>query len=345
MKDAAGTKGRITGIALDEAALGRLMPLHVVIGADGRVLSHGPTIGKLFGDDALDGRAFLDAFEVRRPGQVESVADLRSRAGNRLFLVQTEAPHQPFRGIVVPLADGERLLLNLSFGIGVVDAVSTHRLTDSDFAPTDLAIELLYLVEAKQLVMDELNALNHRLEGARNTAVEQALTDTLTGLRNRRALDIAFARLTAIDAPFALMNIDLDFFKAVNDTLGHAAGDHVLREVARALLSESRKGDTVARIGGDEFVALYAGQFDPDGLARIAQRIVERLSRPIDFEGSPCCISASIGIVQSTDYGSPDPEHMLADADLALYASKKAGRRQATLFRRDGSMAMPGPED
>ncbi len=331
-------------VDLDAASLGRLMPLHLVVAADGTVLSHGPTVGKLFGQDPLIGRPFLDAFSIRRPGDVSGIEDLRTRTGQRLFLVQSGSPHQTFRGLVVPIAASDRLLVNLSFGIGVVEAVSAHHLTDSDFAPTDLAIELLYLVEAKQLIMTELNGLNRRLEGAKNTAEEQALTDTLTGLRNRRALDLAFGRLAGAGTPFALLHIDLDFFKEVNDSLGHAAGDEVLREVARVLTSETRKSDTVARVGGDEFVILYADLAEIGAISRIANRIVERLSKPVRFEDTTCHVSASIGIAVSETYARPDPEQMLADADQALYASKKAGRRQARLFRSDGSMELQGAE-
>ena len=163
-----------------------------------------------------------------------------------------------FRGLAVPL-DGGGVLINLSFGMTVVEAVRDHRLTDADFAPTDLAMELLYLVEAKTAVMQELRDMNRRLEGAKTAAEEQALTDTLTGLRNRRAMDMALSRLMLRGTPFGLMHLDLDFFKAVNDTLGHAAGDHVLRQVARVLRVQMRGGDTVARMGGDEFVVAPAG--------------------------------------------------------------------------------------
>jgi diguanylate cyclase (GGDEF)-like protein len=224
-------------------------------------------------------------------------------------------------------------LVNLSFGIGVIEAVVGHQLTDADFAATDLAMELLYLVEAKTAVTEELRQLNLRLQGARDVAQEQALTDTLTGLRNRRALDFAMANLIEHHIPFGLMHIDLDYFKAVNDTLGHAAGDHVLRQVAQDLLLETRSGDTVARVGGDEFVILFNALTDPVVLSRIAGRVVERLSRPSAYQGETYQISASIGITISTDYLPPEAKQMLSDADSALYASKNAGRGQAQLFR------------
>lgn len=324
------TRGESTGgMALGPAALNRLMPMHLVIDAEGIVRTAGPTLCKVFSDRPLEGQAFFSLFEVRRPVGVRTLADLRRRAGDRMVLVQTGGVARGFRGIALPLAHGEGMVLNLSFGIGVIEAVRDHALTDADFAATDLAIELLYLMEAKSAVTDELRELNLRLEAARQTAEAQALTDTLTGLRNRRALDASMGEVLATGTAFGLMHIDLDFFKAVNDTLGHAAGDHVLREVARMLCEETRKGDTVARLGGDEFVILFPGLVERQTLATIAGRIVARLSEPIPFQDKNCRISASIGIAVSSVYERPTPGQVLNDADEALYASKHAGRGMA----------------
>ncbi|RUS60830.1 GGDEF domain-containing protein [Pseudorhodobacter sp. E13] len=309
------------------------MPMHIWISETGAVLSFGATLAKIFGATAVEGQGFFDLFEVFRPGGIFTVDDLRRREGERLQISPKHAADmQALRGIAVALPAGG-VLLNLSFGIGVIKAVSTHQLTDSDFAATDLAMELLYLVETKTAVTEELRQLNLRLQGAREIAEQQALTDTLTGLRNRRALDMTLAMLIAENEAFGLMHIDLDYFKAVNDSLGHAAGDHVLREVAVTLLAETRKGDTVARVGGDEFVIVFHGLTDAAQLSNIAKRVVARLSEPSMFQGETCQISASIGITVSTDYNPPQAEQMLSDADEALYASKNAGRGQAKLFK------------
>ncbi|MFN3824740.1 MAG: diguanylate cyclase [Pseudorhodobacter sp.] len=310
--------------------LDRLMPMHLCLSAAGTILSAGPTLIRMFDGDILPGADFFARFEIRRPAGVSGADDLRAVAGARLSVLPLRPDALALRGIALPLAGvGGGMVLNLSFGIGVVEAVSVFRLTDADFAVTDLAMELLYLMEAKAAVTDELRQLNLRLQGARDAAEEQALTDTLTGLRNRRALDIVMERAIAEHQPFGLMHIDLDFFKAVNDTHGHAAGDHVLREVGRMLMAETRKMDTVARVGGDEFVVVFIGLTDVGRLSGIAERIVERLTLPIAFEQVQCRISASIGIAISTAYDRPEPEQMLNDADQALYASKKAGRAQA----------------
>jgi diguanylate cyclase (GGDEF)-like protein len=133
--------------------------------------------------------------------------------------------------------------------------------------------------------------------------------------------------------PFALMQLDLDYFKTVNDTLGHGAGDAVLCEVASILVRETRDLDVVARVGGDEFVILFEGQTDTEELGRIALRLIECLEKPIIYESHECRISGSIGIVLSIDYEDIDPAAMMADVDRALYKSKRKGRAQHTIFR------------
>ncbi len=319
-------------VSLELDAVDQLMPMHLCLSAAGTIVSAGSTLAKLFPEISLINHSVFDLFDVRRPGGISTMAGLVAHAGQRFFLGLRGSRLPALCAIALPRNDGQGLLMNLSFGIGVIDAVRQHALTAADFAPTDLTVELMYLVEAKSAVMDELRSLNLRLQGAKSAAEEQALTDTLTGLRNRRALDQGLAGLTRQALPFSLMHIDLDYFKAVNDTLGHAAGDHVLREVAKVLGAETRNGDTVARVGGDEFVVVLPNLSDATVAQQIASRIIARLNVPMEFEGRSCRIAASIGITLSTFYSAPDAEQMLSDADHALYASKRTGRAQATLF-------------
>lgn len=323
----------VSAFGFSPDVLARLMPMFLCVDEDGIIVAAGPTLAKLMPEAPLLGQPFSAVFDVLRPAGPATVAEIRARVGDRLHLALREQAGVTLRGLAMPLAGAAKgLLINLSFGIGLVEAVRRHAMTDADFAPTDLTVEMLYLVEAKSAVMNELRNLNRRLQGAKFAAEEQALTDTLTGLRNRRALDLTLGALTRQGTDFGLMHIDLDFFKQVNDTLGHAAGDHVLREVARILSDETRLGDTVARVGGDEFVVILPGLFDLQRLAQIARRIIEQLTVPTVFQNTPCRISASIGLTVSTFYKQPDADRMLSDADDALYASKRAGRGQAQFF-------------
>lgn len=312
--------------ALSGPVLDAMMPMHVCISANGAITHWGPTIAKLFPAGVPKG--FFTLFDIRRPG----IADMTGFArcvGQRLHL-GLRGQAMTLRGIAMPM-DGGGYLLNLSFGVSIMDAILQYDLNESDFAATDLTMEVLYVVEAKTAVMEELGQLNLRLQGAKFEAEEWALTDTLTGLRNRRALDMTMTQMIAAGQTFALMHIDLDFFKAVNDSLGHAAGDYVLTEVARILSEETRTGDMVTRVGGDEFVLILPGMPEPALIQSTAQRIIHRLNEPMEFGGKTCRISASIGMTLSTLYDPPEPERMLSDADQALYASKHGGRGQARL--------------
>jgi diguanylate cyclase (GGDEF)-like protein len=329
----------MTGTALPKTAMDRLMPMHLTLNADGIITHYGPTLAKLLADQSLLGRSLFEAFDLRRPSGVLTMADLWAQEGEKLQLsLHGTDRGVALRGLALGLANGAGMVLNLSFGIGVVDAVRAHALTDGDFAPTDLAVEMMYLVEANTAAMAALGGLAQRLEGDKQAAQAQALTDALTGLRNRRALSLELEVLARTQTDFALMHVDLDFFKAVNDTFGHAAGDHVLKEVARVLRRETRTEDTVARVGGDEFVVIFPDMVNTGSLEVIAQRIIEELTVPIIFDGHKCRISASIGIALSSQYVQPDPKQMQADADEALYASKRAGRGQAKVY-------LPAEED
>ncbi|GLT12304.1 GGDEF domain-containing protein [Sulfitobacter porphyrae] len=317
-----------------------LCPMHLVINATGHITHAGPTARKLAGDRPMVGARFLEVFAVNRPRAVASMADLRLSGGTKLHLETRAAPRTSLKAVLVPLPEGEgEMIVNLSFGISIVDGVRDYALSNADFAATDLAIEMLYLIEAKTAAMDESRRLNLRLQGAKIAAEQEADTDALTGLGNRRALNNVLTRMVAGRVPFAVMQIDLDYFKSVNDTLGHAAGDHVLQTVAQIMVEETRNKDTVARVGGDEFTVVLVDVRDADILRRVGRRIIDRLEEPIAFNGHLCRISASIGTVWIQSGISPAMEKLMDDADVALYASKHAGRARQTIY--DPSLREP----
>ncbi|WBL33835.1 GGDEF domain-containing protein [Sinirhodobacter sp. HNIBRBA609] len=318
-------------------ALGQLMPMFLWLDPQGRISALGPALGKILGPGRILGSRFEQHFRLRcaRAGRSGVASALDGR--RRISLSLRARPEITLRGSVadVGLGAADGLLLNLSFGIHLAEAVREFGLTETDFAPSDMAMELLYLQEAKATVLNELRALTVRLEDARRSALSEAQTDPLTGVANRRAFDLALERLIRGlgrgGQSFALAHVDLDYFKSVNDTLGHAAGDQLLRNVARVLEEETRRSDLVARVGGDEFVLLLRGATDPERLQSLGARIIARLEEPYTYGEQTCRISASIGVALSPDYDEPTAEAMLADADAALYLSKRLGKGRCSL--------------
>ena len=163
-----------------------------------------------------------------------------------------------------------------------------------------------------------------------------AYHDSLTDLANRNCfnerLGVAVER-SRLDAEvrFAVMYLDLDRFKVVNDSLGHQAGNLLLREVAQRLATGVRPSDLVARLGGDEFVVLLEQVASPEDALALAQRLLAALSAPLLINGTEVLPGASIGITFS-DLGYRSADEVLRDADLAMYAAKADGRRRIALF-------------
>jgi len=178
---------------------------------------------------------------------------------------------------------------------------------------------------------------------ARKVAEQQLLHDAfhdgLTGLANRALfvdrLGVAIAGLPRRrDAHFAVLFLDIDRFKTVNDSLGHAAGDELLVALARRLERFVRPGDTVARLGGDEFALLLTGAAEAGDAILVAKRVHEILAEPFTVKGHQVWVTASIGIALSVT-GDPSPEGILRDADIAMYRAKAAGRARSEVFDRD----------
>lgn len=175
-------------------------------------------------------------------------------------------------------------------------------------------------------------------------SLSMAVTDGLTGLYNRRYFDVHIRRqlthATESEKTFALLMIDVDHFKAVNDTHGHEAGDEVLVELAKRVMAAVRNVDMVARLGGEEFVVVM-----PDSDAEVAVAVAERLRRAVAGQpvprkagGDPLDVTASIGVAVYTPDGDDDSE-LLARADKAMYEAKRRGRNQVYLAPDGGTPA------
>ena len=203
-------------------------------------------------------------------------------------------------------------------------------------APFLLANGLQIGVAAEMVVF--AIALSRRISGLRasQTALrlhaahlaQAAATDPLTGLANRTGLAQGAAQLLADGAPHALMLLDLDRFKPINDVHGHDAGDAVLRAVAARLQAHIRAGDIVARLGGDEFVVLLAAPRSDADLEVLALRLGAAVRQPVEFQGQALTVGASTGIARSPRDGRTLTE-LMRSADQAMYQAKQSGSGHA----------------
>ncbi len=222
-------------------------------------------------------------------------------------------------GIVVPISARE-----LSFG-----ALAAHTTVVRGFSDDD--------VNFLQAVANVLAAAIERRRNEQETR-HRALHDPLTGLPNRDLfrdrLQHALARARRRDTTLAVLFLDLDNFKYVNDTLGHEAGDELLRLLAPRLSDAIRAGDTLARFGGDEFVALCEDIANEREAIEIAERVRRCLTRPVRLAGGTHHVSASIGVALPTA-GHDLPESLLRDADAAMYRAKQRGRARFEVFDAD----------
>ncbi|MHA7968314.1 bifunctional diguanylate cyclase/phosphodiesterase [Rhizobium sp. CAU 1783] len=175
---------------------------------------------------------------------------------------------------------------------------------------------------------------NRELELARQHMEHNSLHDALTNLPNRRYLDQYLMTLNAAlgdHGSATVLHIDLDRFKDINDTLGHGAGDAILRHVAQKLKENTRNDDFVARIGGDEFVVVCGNKPDDNDYSDLARRLIDAVSTPITYAGHECRVGASVGIA-TRDTADVQAEQLLVNADIALYEAKRHGRNRVERY-------------
>ena len=190
--------------------------------------------------------------------------------------------------------------------------------------PFDLAEVLLRVHNMLEVRLLHEEVLNH------SKALEaMALIDPLTGLANRRLLDermsMALVHARRNKSAMAVIYLDLDGFKEINDTLGHGAGDALLKMVAERLVATVREEDTVARPGGDEFVIALWHITGSDHVAKVASKVVDAVAKPYALDGNPVSITVSAGVGIYPIHGE-DVETLMKSADQALYEAKHAGK-------------------
>jgi len=209
----------------------------------------------------------------------------------------------------------------------VIDAEDLRWLR-GHLAPMRIGGEIAGLVA----VFDDVTAQRER----ESQLAHQATHDPLTGLPNRvllrDRLSQALGRLARVSSPIAALFIDLDGFKNVNDQLGHRAGDEVLIEVARRMLTSIRPGDVVARLGGDEFMIISEGQDEGD-VTKLCDRLTTALAEPIMTSGGEVCTSAAIGAL--VVHGNATVDEVIHQADAAMYRAKRHGPASVEVHRLD----------
>lgn len=186
------------------------------------------------------------------------------------------------------------------------------------------------LQEELRAAKSQAEIQNQALEQARRHMEHNSLHDALTLLPNRRYLDqylLDIDQQPVDDSPLTLLHIDLDRFKDINDTMGHGAGDQILRHAAQQLRDHIRGGDFAARIGGDEFVVVCRGVTTEQEASDLARRLIDAVNMPISYAGHECRVAASVGIAtrRSADFAA---EQLLINADIALYEAKRHGRNR-----------------
>jgi diguanylate cyclase (GGDEF)-like protein len=238
------------------------------------------------------------------------------------------------RPFVVRLAEAEPVVRDVLRALGGGDIAITPMLSDG---------RLIGVLTTNWTGRDdtpEFFELAARLEGVASQAVpallnaelvakvrHQSLHDGLTALPNRRLLGDRASDAGHERGPVAMLFCDLDRFKTINDTLGHTAGDELLRQVATRLTACVRDGDTVARLSGDEFAILLPSVSNPGEAHDVAGRVVASLARPFLIEGHELTVTASVGVAFDAT-GDEDPEDLLRSADEAMYEAKRRGRNQ-----------------
>ncbi len=311
-------------------------------------------VGNLARGSALDtyvselqwrgGRPFL-AVAARQPGSGKIVSGarllndqlLRDSFAQRLrlegFRLEPKPPARAKDRTVAPIAwqdqtDG----MAISWKRENVAALLIQRLL-----PVIVGL-MIVIAAAGAMLLRRARLMTKGVFRAQAKAEHQALHDGLTGLANRalfeQNLELALARHRRGQVCVGVYMVDLDRFKQVNDTLGHAAGDDLIVETARRLQGTCRAGDTVARFGGDEF-AIVATAGDARGLEVLAERLVEVLQDRVEVCGGTAILSGSVGMAL-VDAGSLDGAELLRRADQALYDAKREGRSRYSRFDQAG---------
>ena len=248
--------------------------------------------------------------------------------------------------LVMPGTDGFQVMEGLKeieiegyLPVLAVTAHPAHKLRALQWGAKDFVSKPFDLAEVLMRVRNMLEVrLLHQAARNQGKMLESlALKDPLTGLANRRLLaermSMALVHARRNKSTMAVVYLDLDGFKQINNTLGHGAGDALLKMVAGRLVATVREEDTVARLGGDEFIMALWNVTGTDDAAKVALKVVEAVSQPYGIEGHTVRITTSAGIAIYPVHGE-DADTLMKNADLALYEAKRAGKNACRISER-----------
>ncbi len=254
----------------------------------------------------------------------------------------------------MPEMDGFQVMENLKeceidgyVPILVITAQPGHKLRALTSGAKDFIAKPFDLIEVKTRIhnMLEVRLLYKQLEDYSRALESLALHDPLTGLPNRRLLmdrlSLSIAHAHRNQSTMAVMYLDLDGFKLINDTLGHDAGDTLLQMVADRLVAAVRQEDTVSRLGGDEFVIGLSELSHADDAVNMASKVIQALAQPYNIQGRNVSMTASVGVGIYPAHGL-EVETLMKNADLALYEAKRTGKNTYRIAAHIDRVAMAG---
>ena len=287
----------------------------------------------------LRGAGYVSITSTMNPGEV---CELHRKNHYDLILLDLQMPGMDGFQVMESLKENES---DDYLPVLAVTAQPAHKLRALQVGAKDFVSKPFDLAE---VLMRVHNMLEVRLlhEAARNHGKMLeclALNDPLTGLANRRLLtdrmSMALVHARRNKSAMAVVYLDLDGFKQINDTLGHGVGDVLLKIVAGRLVATVREEDTVARLGGDEFIIVLWHVSGTDVAATVALKVIEALSQPYDIEGHTVSITTSAGVGVYPVHGE-DADTLMKSADLALYEAKRAGKNAYRIAERTGLSAV-----
>ena len=289
-------------------------------------------------EKTLRGAGYLDITSTIDPGQVRAL-----HVENRydLILLDLQMPDMDGFEVMDALKELEK---EGYLAVLAVTAHPDHKLRALQAGARDFVSKPFDQVEVLLRVRNMLEVrLLHDAARSHGKVLESlALNDPLTGLANRRLLSdrmsMAIVHARRNKTAMAVVYLDLDGFKQINDSLGHGVGDAVLQTTAARLKALVREEDTVARLGGDEFMISLWHVSGADHAALVASRVIEALSHPFDIEGRPVSVTGSAGVAIYPIHGE-DAEALMKSADVALYQAKHAGKN---VSRMAGPSEPPG---